>query len=147
MFLLISVNLCIVLMTPITNTQAICNDMAVSSELIVLNGNANGNPNEILGIWLMANKNVKVEIFKTGNEYRGKVIWMGKDANKKNFTIGGIILDNMVYNAVTCKYEGGNFYGRGHKLNCELTLVEKDLIEVMVSKGFLYEIRYCTRVS
>lgn len=123
------------------------NDFPFASKLVSLKTGVNKNPNEILGIWLMANKNVKVEIYKVGAEYHGKVIWMDEDANKKNFSVGGIIIDNMLYNSVTRKYEGGKFYGRGHKLNCELNLVEKNLIEVRVSKGFLYEIRYCTRVN
>lgn len=109
--------------------------------------NASNNPNNILGVWLMANKNVKVKIYKIDSTYLGKVIWMDVDANKKNFNVGGTIIDNMRFNPENQKYEGGNFYGRGHRLNCELRLVELDLIEVKVSKGLLYQIRYCTRVS
>ena len=108
---------------------------------------ANNEPNDILGIWLMANKNVKIEINKVGNQYLGKVIWMDEDANKKNFSLGGVIIDEVEYNPNTKKYEGGSFYGRGYKLNCELKLVEKNLIEIKVSTGFLYQIRYSTRVE
>lgn len=115
--------------------------------LTSLISNANYSPNDILGTWLMANKNVIVEVYKADNQYLGKVIWMDKDANKKNFSVGGIIIDKMRYNPSTQKYEGGNFYGRGHKLSCELRLVEIDRIEVKVSKGFLHQIRYCSRVS
>jgi len=109
--------------------------------------NDNNSPNDILGNWLMANNNVIVEIYKADNQYFGKVIWMDKDANKRNFSLGGIIIDKMQYNPSTQKYESGYFYGRGHKLSCELKLVEKDRIEVKVSKGLLHQIRYCTRVS
>ena len=108
---------------------------------------AGHNPNDIVGVWLMANKNVKVKIYQNDSTYFGKVIWMDNDANKKNFKVGGIIIDNMKYNQDNRKYEGGSFYGRGHKLDCELKLLEQDLIEVKVSKGILYQIRYCTRVS
>lgn len=108
--------------------------------------NATNNPNDILGIWLMANKNVKVEIYKTNNQYFGRVIWMDEDANKKNFSLGGIIIDKVQYNPDTQKYEDGSFYGRGHKLKCELKLVEKDRIEIKVSKAFLHQTRYCIRV-
>jgi uncharacterized protein (DUF2147 family) len=109
--------------------------------------NANNSPNDIMGNWLMANKNVIVEVYKTDNQYFGKVIWMDKDANKKNFSVGGIIFDKMQYNPDTQKYVGGNFYGRGHKLSCELRLIEKNRIEVKVSKGILHQIRYCSRVN
>lgn len=108
---------------------------------------ADCHPNDILGIWLMANKNVKVEMYKTNGEYFGRVVWMDVDADKRNFEVGDIIIDNMKYDPDTKKYEGGNFYGRGYKLGCELRLVERDLVEVRVSKGFLYQIRYCTRIS
>jgi hypothetical protein len=109
--------------------------------------NAANSPNDILGIWLMANKNVKVEIYNTNGTYQGKVIWMDDDANKKNFSVGGLIIDNMKYNPSSQKFEGGNFYGRGHTLDCELKLIGSSLMEVKVSKGILYKIRYCTRVS
>ncbi len=108
---------------------------------------ASEDPNDILGVWLMANKNVKVKISKDYNTYYGKVIWMDVDANTKNFKVGGTIIDNMIFNPVTQKYENGHFYGRGHKLDCELKLVEKNLIEVKVSKGFVHQIRYCTRIK
>ena len=108
--------------------------------------NGANSQNDILGIWLMANKNVKVEIYNANGIYQGKVIWMDDDANKKNFTVGGLIIDNMKYNPSSQKYEGGNFYGRGHKLDCELKLIGHSLMEVKVSKGILYKIRYCTRV-
>jgi len=109
--------------------------------------NANAKPNDILGVWLMANKNVKVEIFKSGNSYFGKVIWMDVDADKRNFKLGDVIIDDMRYNPINEKYEGGHFYGRGYKLSCELRLLENNRIEVRVSKGILYKIRYCTRVG
>ncbi len=107
----------------------------------------NEKDNDIQGVWLMANKNVKVEIFRSNDLYLGKVIWMGADADKRNFKLGDIIIDDMQYNPTNRKYEGGSFYGRGYKLDCELKLVEKDRIEVRVSMGILHKTRYCTRVN
>lgn len=103
--------------------------------------------NDILGVWLMANQNVKVKIYQKNNQFYGKVIWMDDDANKKNFSLGGTIFDNMKYNARTKRYESGNFYGRGYRLNCSLRLIEDNKMEVSVSKGFLHQVRYCTRVN
>lgn len=108
---------------------------------------ANIESDNILGIWLMANKNVKVEMYKVDDLYFGKVIWMDEDANKKNFSVGAIIIDNMKYDPKSKKFEGGNFYGRGYKLGCELRLIDKNNIEVKVSKSFVSQIRYCTKVS
>jgi len=108
---------------------------------------ANVESDNILGIWLMANKNVKVEMYKVDDLYFGKIIWIDEDANKKNFSLGAIIIDNMKYNSKTKKFEGGSFYGRGYKLDCELKLVDQNKIEVKVSKSVVSQIRYCTRVS
>lgn len=101
----------------------------------------------ILGIWLMANKNIKVEMYKVDDLYFGKVIWVDEDANIKNFSVGAIIIDNMKYNSKPKKLEGGNFYGRGYKLGYELRLIDQNNIEVKVSKSFINQIRYCTKVS
>lgn len=103
------------------------------------------NSNDILGSWLMANKNVKVLIYQSNEKYHGKVVWMDCDANTKNFKLGNTIIDEMEYNSEKARYEGGSFYGRGYRLNCALSLITKDLMEVVVSKGFLQQVRYCTR--
>ncbi len=102
---------------------------------------------DITGVWLMSNKNVKVEVYKTGDLYTGKVIWMNEEANKNNFRIGDIIIDKLQYNSLNQIYEGGNFYGRGHRLNCEVKLFGPDLIKVRVSKGGLHQERFCKRVK
>jgi len=102
---------------------------------------------DITGVWLMSNRNVKVEVYKTGNLYSGKVIWMNEEANKKNFRVGDIIIEKLQYNSLNQIYEGGNFYGRGHRLNCEVKLVGPDLIKVRVSKGGLHQERFCKRVK
>lgn len=95
----------------------------------------------------MANKNVKVEVYKNENLYYGKVIWMGEEANKANFKVDDIIIDKMQYNSHKQVYEGGNFYGRGHRFKCELKLVRTDMIKVRISKGALYQERFCTRIN
>ena len=44
---------------------------------------AQKNPGEIIGIWETEAKDGKMEIYKTGNEYRGKLLW-GKDIVEKD---------------------------------------------------------------
>lgn len=105
------------------------------------------NEKDILGVWLMANQNVKIHVTEVGNKYEGKVVWMDTDANKKNFNMGDIIVDNLKYNSTKQTYEHGHFYGRGHKLKCEVQLIEFEKLAVRVSKGFIKQTRYCTRVK
>ncbi len=105
------------------------------------------NPDNIIGVWLMANKNVKVQVYWSGEKYMGKVIWMDADANYKNFNVGELIIDNMIYNSANKRYEKGNFYGRGYRLDCELELISQDSLQVDVYKGFLRQTRYCTRID
>lgn len=102
---------------------------------------------DILGIWLMANQNVKIRVNKVDNKYEGKVIWMDTDANKKNFSMGSIIVDDLKYNNTKRTYEHGHFYGRGHKLKCEVKLIDLEKLQVRVSKGFIKQTRYCTRAK
>ena len=102
---------------------------------------------DILGVWLMANQNVKVAVYQQDSLYYGKVIWMDDDANTKNFSLGGLMIDEMKYNSQNQRYEQGSFYGRGYRLNCALRLMDNDKMEVIVSKGFLKQVRYCTRVN
>ena len=108
---------------------------------------ANEKGDQILGVWLMANKNVKVQIYKINNQYEGKVVWMDTDTNKKNFQMGEKVIDQMEYDPNSSKYRKGHFYGRGYKLDCELRLVEPDRLEITVSKGPLKQVRYSTRVK
>lgn len=109
--------------------------------------NAVNNPDNIIGVWLMANKNVKVHVYRSGQKYMGKVIWMDTDANYKNFSVGAVIIDNMIYNSANKSYEEGFFYGRGYRLDCELELIAPDSLQVDVYKGFIQQTRYCTRVD
>lgn len=104
-------------------------------------------PDDIIGIWLMANKNVEVEVFKTENLFFGKVVRIRKEAINNSFKIGDIVMDKMFYNPKKQTYEGGNFYGRGFRLDCELRLINTNLIKVRVTKGVLHQVRFCTKVE
>jgi hypothetical protein len=38
---------------------------------------------DILGVWLTGTKNGKVEIYKKGNTYQGKIVWLSEPLNPK----------------------------------------------------------------
>lgn len=45
--------------------------------------NGQQNQEHIIGKWMSLRKNVIVEVFKTGNEYKGKIVWFD-DSDDKN---------------------------------------------------------------
>jgi uncharacterized protein (DUF2147 family) len=42
---------------------------------VSVSGQSSGNADKILGIWLNEEKDGKIEIYKSGNKYLGKLIW------------------------------------------------------------------------
>jgi uncharacterized protein (DUF2147 family) len=119
-------------------------------------------PNDKVGVWLTDNDESKVQIYKAGNEYFGKIIWLkepndknGKpkidknnpDASKRNNpAIGILILKNVRYQNGEWK---GTIYGpkRGKEVTCYLKLTNKDVLEGFVSFGFLSGSRTWKRVK
>ena len=59
---------------------------------------ANIESDNILGIWLMANKNVKVEMYKVDDLYFGKVIWMDEDADYEFSILLALGVAELTYN-------------------------------------------------
>jgi uncharacterized protein (DUF2147 family) len=39
-------------------------------------------PDDIVGVWLTENDESKIQIFKSGNEYFGKIIWLKEPSDK-----------------------------------------------------------------
>ncbi len=119
-------------------------------------------PDDILGVWLTENDESKIEIFKTGNEYFGKIIWLKEPNDKKgnpkkdvnnpdknkrnNAAIGILILKNVRYENGSWK---GTLYGpkRGKEVACSLKLIGKDVLEGFVSYGFVSGSRTWRRVK
>jgi uncharacterized protein (DUF2147 family) len=120
------------------------------------------NPDDIMGTWLTDNDESKIEIYKAGNEYFGKIIWLKeptdrngnakKDVNnpdktkRSNAAIGILILKNVRYENGSWK---GIIYGpkRGKEVACSLKLKSEDVLEGFVSYGFLSGSRTWRRVK
>ncbi len=97
-------------------------------------------PEAILGEWVTAGNNGKVNIYKLGNKYYGKLSWTTtnyKDANNPNPTLrtqnvlGTILLKNFVYNG-TNKWQDGTIYdpNNGKTYSCNLYLKNKNTLEI-----------------
>ena len=51
---------------------------------IGISSHAQANADAIIGKWMSADDNLLVEVFKTGNEYRAKLVWFDDSDDKSN---------------------------------------------------------------
>ena len=89
---------------------------------------ANPNPDAILGQWMSTRRNVKVQVYKEGNEFRGRVTWF-KDSDdpskpmatrtdehnpdpklRQRKVLGMQVLSRLKYNLKTDRWENGRIY-------------------------------------
>ena len=101
---------------------------------------------KILGVWLVEDKDAKVEIYKKNNKFYGKIIWLkepkenGKpklDKNNPNEKlqtrplIGLLILKDFVYTD-DLEWEDGEIYdpGNGKTYGCNMELEDYNTLEV-----------------
>lgn len=88
---------------------------------------ATHNPDDIIGFWMTSNNTLKVQVYKVGGEYRGKIIWFKDDHYKAKMDdcrddqnpnpalrdrkiLGLEVLTNLKYNAEDDNWEGGSIY-------------------------------------
>lgn len=81
---------------------------------------------DIIGLWYNGSKTGKIQIYKSGNEYFGKIVWLKEptnadgtqkldaknaDESKRKYPIMGMqILKNFVYNKSDNTWEDGKIY-------------------------------------
>ncbi len=117
---------------------------------------------KILGVWLTQDKSGKIKIYKKGNQYYGKIIWMDEpyDSNGKPVTdkenpdaklrsrpIAGMdIITNLVYE--DGEWTDGNIYdpNDGKTYTCTLWL-EDGKLKVRGYLGWFFDTRTWTRVK
>lgn len=115
--------------------------------------NPESNPGAITGTWLVEKKNGKVLIYKQGNSYFGKIIWIKhpyledgtprKDVNnpdpeKRNEPIVGlIILKNFLFKGGH-EWSEGTIYDpqNGKEYDCILSLTNPNKLDVRGYIGF-----------
>lgn len=114
---------------------------------------ANDHQDRILGTWLSTTGGLKVEVFKTGNEYKAKVLWFddSDDSSKpmetrtdeqnpdqtlrKRKIIGLEVLNKLTYNPHTKQWHHGIIYdaNSGREWSSSVSLLKNDLLKV---KGY-----------
>jgi uncharacterized protein (DUF2147 family) len=98
-------------------------------------------PDAIVGEWLTAAKDGKVQIYKSGNKFFGKISWgnrpNGKDTNnpdpklRDQNLIGLVILKDFAFNGKD-KWEDGTIYdpNNGKTYSCVIRLKDESTLEV-----------------
>ncbi|MDO1445969.1 DUF2147 domain-containing protein [Rhodocytophaga aerolata] len=111
------------------------------------NLSAQNNPNAVVGTWYNGSKESRIEIYKCGEKYCGKIVWLkepmneeGKpkvdknnpDASLKNRPIMGMeLMRNFEYDSGNV-WEDGEIYDpkSGKTYSCKMTLTKADQLEV-----------------
>jgi len=99
-----------------------------------------GNPDAVLGVWLTSQKNGKIQIYKEGDKYYGKIIWGKENRKDKNNPdpalrsrdlLGSIILFHFKH-AGGKKWEDGKIYDpdNGKKYSCNMKLRDNNTLEI-----------------
>ena len=105
---------------------------------------------KICGKWISTEKNVIVQVYKTGNEFNAKLVWFDdsddktkpmntrvdyKNPNKSLQTrklLGMEVVDNLTYNADTNSWENGIIYDAksGHNWSSAAYIDQQGLLKV-----------------
>ena len=104
--------------------------------LFSLEGYTQNSADAIIGKWLKISKqDLIVEVFKSGNDYNGKISWAKDTANKR--TPGFIILEKLKYNSRSSAWENGKIHDpdSGSTYDAEARLKVDGTLEVHAYKG------------
>ena len=93
----------------------------------------------VLGTWLSADKDGKVQIYKQGNKYFGKLVWMktprkdteNPDAKLRSKDLQGVVLlNNFEYNGKT--WEDGTIYDpkNGKTYSCIIKKKDANTLDI-----------------
>lgn len=129
--------------------------LALFCLLILISCSAQNNENAIVGKWLSSEKNLMVEVYKQGADFKARVVWFydAKDTitpinqrfDKRNPNkalrtqklLGLDVLKHLVYNAKDNKWIDGKIYDStsGNTWNATVWLVSDKLMKV---RGYCY---------
>ena len=111
---------------------------------------ASGNPDTIVGTWMVGEKDAKIEIFKCGNKYCGKIIWTSTkrvdehnpDAKMRSRDVVGVqLLNGFAYDAKANEWSGGTLYNtRDGKTYSGYMMMNKN--GTLFLKGYVMGIRW-----
>jgi uncharacterized protein (DUF2147 family) len=123
---------------------------------LVLKTSSQNNANRIVGQWMSEENNMAVEIYKSGNYYEAKVIWVDNSSDKstlmnaksdfrnpdenlrKRKIIGLVVMNGLIYNQENNDWEEGKIYDphSGKDWNAKATLTKGGLLKVRGYWGF-----------
>jgi uncharacterized protein (DUF2147 family) len=117
--------------------------------------------NKIVGTWLNEDKTNKIEIYKAGDTYSGKIVWFSnldsnpqmqpKDKNNPNINLRGRnilgidILTGLQY--TDGKWINGTIYlpKKGMYANCKIELISNNQLKIIVTKSGFTKTQIWTR--
>src|SRR5688572_1571102 len=108
------------------------------------------NPDAIIGKWLKIPKeDLIIEVYKAGNEYKGKITWAkGKDKEK---AVGSVILEKLKYNSKYKRWEKGKIHNpnSGSTYSAIAKIKADRTLEVHAYKGmkFIGKKKYFKKVK
>lgn len=130
------------------------------------NAKAQTNTDDILGTWLVEKKDGRVEIYKQGSQYFGKIVWLkepnGKDgkpvldnnnpdASKRSQPIVGLVMLKNLQWKGKGSWEDGNVYDphNGKTYNALVKIKDKNSLEFtgFVGMSFIGRTEVWTRVK
>jgi len=103
--------------------------------LILLLGNLAYSQNKIVGEWENQETSNYIEIYNQDNMFFGKVIKVSDDESKNK--VGHILLNNLVFNISTKRYEGNVKSTSGITAHCEIELINQNKFQLTVKKLFI----------
>lgn len=132
--------------------------IAITLTFLIAKGNAQNNPDAILGKWESTEKNLIVEVYKQDNDLKARVLWFydpddtitpiaqrldvnnPKEELRNRKIIGLDVLSGLTYNAKQNKWTGGKIYdsSSGKTWDANVWLTSPEVLRV---KGF-YLVRW-----
>jgi uncharacterized protein (DUF2147 family) len=106
----------------------------------------------LLGLWQSEHGNVRIQLYKSGNSYDGKLVWLKEDIDEsgnpktdihnpsealKSQPVKGLeVLSGFSYKN-SGVWEGGTVYDprSGNKYSCKLSMSRSDRLEIRAFKG------------
>jgi Uncharacterized protein conserved in bacteria len=118
--------------------------------IIAQPANLSNNADRICGKWISSNKNLIVQIYKSGNSYCGKMVWFKSDDNSKSMEewtdkhnpdpalrsrkiLGMDVISGIVYDTKSESWENGKIYDAqtGHYWSASARLDKDGVLKVI----------------
>lgn len=102
-------------------------------------------PDDIVGNWIVGDNKAKIQVYRSGTKYYGKIIWLKEptkdgvqktdkknpDPGKRNMPIIGlVVLKDFVFD--DGEWNAGNIYdpSSGNNYSCRITMPDKNTMKV-----------------